>query len=61
MYADKFHSKIEPPVFNSHKFYTEYIARFGVDAEKSFASLTEEFSKPDLEPLMSKYGHDLRD
>lgn len=61
MYADKFHSKIQPPVFNSHKFYTEYVARFGVEAEKSFAGLTEKFGKPDLEPLMSKYGYDLRD
>ncbi len=61
MYADKFHSKIEPPVFNSHKFYTGYVARFGVEAEKSFARLTEKFGKPDLGLLMSKYGQALRD
>lgn len=61
MYADKFHSKIQPPVFNSHKFYTEYVARFGVEAEESFASLTEKFGKPDLEPLMAQYGQGLRD
>lgn len=60
MYADKFHSKVEPPVFNSHKFYTEYVARFGVEAANSFADLTEKFGKPELEPLMSKYGHGLR-
>ena len=61
MYADKFHSKIEPPVFNSHKFYTKYIASVGVDEVKDFVSLTEKFGKPDLEPLMSKYRHGLRD
>lgn len=61
MYADKFHSKIVPPVFNSHKFYAEYVARFGVEAVNSFASLTQKFGKPDLEPLMSKYGHTIRD
>lgn len=61
MYADKFHAKTEPPVFNSHKFYTGYVARFGVEAEKSFAGLTEKFGKPELGPLLAKYGFDLRD
>lgn len=60
MYADKFHSKARTPVFNSHKFYTKYVARFGTEAASSFANLTEKFGKPELEPLMSKYGHGLR-
>ena len=61
MYADKFHSKVEPPVFNSHKFYTGYVTRFGTEAANSFARLTEKFGKPELESLMSRYGHGLRD
>ena len=61
MYADKFHSKIDPPVFNSHKFYTEYVARFGVEAVESFDKLTKKFGKPELELLISKYKHGWRD
>jgi uncharacterized protein len=60
MYADKFHSKIEPPVFNSYKFYAKYVGRFGVEAERSFAKLAEKFGRPDLRSLMSKYGQGLR-
>ncbi len=61
MYADKFHSKTIPPFFNSHKYYSEYITRFGDEAQQSFANLTDKFGKPDLAPFMARYGHDLRD
>ncbi len=61
MYADKFHSKTEPPFFNSHKYYSKYVARFGADPQKNFVSLTAKFGKPDLESLMSKYKYSLRD
>lgn len=60
MYADKFHSKTEPPFFNSHQYYTQYTARFGADSVKSFADLTNKFGKPDLQGLVSKYGYALR-
>ena len=61
MYADKFHSKTEPPYFNSHAYYTDYITRFGEEASASFAALTAKFGKPDLAPLIAEYGHALRD
>ena len=61
MYADKFHSKTKPPYFNSHEFYTDYTARFGEESSASFAALTAKFGKPDLAPLIRKYGHALRD
>ncbi|PID32138.1 phosphohydrolase [Candidatus Saccharibacteria bacterium] len=60
MYADKFHSKTKPPMFNSHKFYTNYSARFGTEAESRFANLTKKFGKPDLVPLIAAYRHGLR-
>lgn len=60
MYADKFHSKTEPPFFNSHEYYTRYTARFGADSVKSFADLTSMFGKPKLQELVSKYGYTLR-
>ena len=60
MYADKFHSKTEPPYFNSHEYYASYIARFGEEAIASFATLTAKFGKPDLRPFIARYGHILR-
>lgn len=61
MYADKFHSKTEPPYFNSHEYYTDYVARFGEASSASFAALTAKFGKPDLAPLIAQYGHELRE
>jgi len=61
MYADKFHSKTEPPYFNSHKYYTNYVTRFGEESSASFAALTAKFGKPDLAPFLEMYGHALRD
>lgn len=61
MYADKFHSKTNPPYFNSYGFYANYVRRFGEEAAKSFANLGAKFGKPDLEPLVATYGHALRD
>lgn len=61
MYADKFHSKTDPPYFNSHRYYTEYTARFGDVSINSFADLTHKFGKPKLDKLVAKYGHALRD
>jgi len=61
MYADKFHSKTTPPHFNSYEYYASYSARFGEEASVGFARLAEKFGKPDLIPLILKYGHDLQD
>lgn len=60
MYADKFHSKTEPPCFNSYDYYASHVTRFGDEASASFAALTAGFGKPDLTPLIAVYGHDLR-
>lgn len=60
MYADKFHSKTEPPYFNSYDYYAEYITRFGKENTQNFARLAEKFGKPNLAPLVAKYGHTLR-
>jgi uncharacterized protein len=61
MYADKFHSKTNPPYFNSHAYYTNYVARFGEESVKSFAGLTSKFGLPDLRALAKHYKHTLRD
>lgn len=60
MYADKFHSKSEPPSFNSYNYYKDYIRRFGTEASASFAQLSEKFGKPDLTLMIAQYGHTLR-
>ena len=61
MYADKFHSKTNPPHFNSYDFYADYVTRFGEEATKNFVALGTKFGKPDLAPLIAAYGHSLRD
>lgn len=61
MYADKFHSKSMPPHFNSYEYYTAYVIQFGDEASASFSELAAMFGKPDLAPLMAKYGHSLRE
>ena len=60
MYADKFHSKTEPPCFNSYDYYADHVTRFGDEATANFAALTTKFGKPDLTPLIAEYGHGLR-
>ncbi|MDR7275317.1 HD domain-containing protein [Catenuloplanes atrovinosus] len=60
MYADKFHSKKTPPVFNSADAFAASIRRFGADKPARFAQLRAEFGDPDLAPLTIRYGHALR-
>lgn len=55
MYADKFHSKTEPPQFNSIQWYRSHIGRFGAKKVDEFDALVYEFGKPDLAPLAAKY------
>lgn len=61
MYADKFHSKTNPPYFNSHEFYTDYVGKFGEASVDNFLRMTEKFGKPNLDNLIARYGHSLRD
>ncbi|MFC4562440.1 HD domain-containing protein [Nocardiopsis mangrovi] len=60
MYADKFHSKTDPPVFVSTASYLASLRRFGDDKASRFQSMMERFGEPDLAPLMSAHGHGLR-
>lgn len=57
MYADKFHSKTDPPVFLTAGSYAASIRRFGEDKAAAFGSLRERFGEPDLTPFMAEYGH----
>lgn len=60
MYADKFHSKTNPPYFNSFEWYKNEVARFGSDKVARFEQMAQQFGLPDLEPLASKYGYAIR-
>jgi uncharacterized protein len=59
MYADKFHSKTDPPVFLTAGSYAASIRQFGEDKAAVFGSLRERFGEPDLTPFMDEYGHAL--
>lgn len=60
MYADKFHSKTEPPYFNPYEWYKKYVAKFGGGKVQKFEQMAEKFGVPDLVPLIEKYGHATR-
>lgn len=55
MYADKFHSKTEPPQLNSVQWYRHNIGQFGVRKIDEFDALVREFGEPDLAPFAAKY------
>jgi uncharacterized protein len=57
MYADKFHSKTEPPTFVSAASYAARVRRFGEDKAAAFTVMCEGFGTPDLAPLIATYGH----
>ncbi|WP_433212643.1 HD domain-containing protein [Microtetraspora malaysiensis] len=57
MYADKFHSKTDPPTFVSAASYATRVRRFGAAKATIFASMCERFGLPDLAPLARAYGH----
>jgi uncharacterized protein len=59
MYADKFHSKLEPPVFVTAASYATSVRRFGDDKVRKFQSMRERYGEPRLEPLMDRYGYAL--
>lgn len=60
MYADKFHTKSDPPAFVTADAYAAGVRRFGADKVTAFAALREEFGDPDLTDLAASYGHALR-
>jgi uncharacterized protein len=59
MYADKFHSKTQPPVFLTAMSYAASIGWFGDDKVAVFESLRERFGEPDLTPFIDMYGYAL--
>lgn len=60
MYADKFHSKTNPPYFNSFDWYRSDVAKFGEDKIKKFDGMAQKFGKPDLKLLSERYGYAIR-
>ena len=57
MYADKFHSKTDPPVFLTADTYASAVRRFGSGKEAAFAAMRARFGEPDLNPLAGAYGY----
>src|ERR1700761_7182108 len=57
MYADKFHSKTDPPVFLTADTYASAVGRFGPGKEAAFAALRARFGEPDLTTLAAEYGY----
>lgn len=64
MYADKLHSKsnppVEPPYFCTPEWFRKSIQKFGKDKAVKFDALVELFGKPDLEILSKQFGHEVR-
>jgi uncharacterized protein len=57
MYADKFHSKTEPPVFVTADSYAADIQRFGEAKTITFKAMREKYGEPDLTPFVTRYGY----
>jgi uncharacterized protein len=55
MYADKFHTKANPPKFLTAATCRRRIRRFGEDKAVTFDRLRDEFGEPDLGPLATRY------
>jgi uncharacterized protein len=65
MYADKFHSKnnppLEPPYFCTFEWFRSSIQKFGIDKAMKLDALAELFGKPNLTPLSRQFGHEIKD
>ncbi|WP_331767201.1 HDIG domain-containing metalloprotein [Embleya sp. NBC_00896] len=57
MYADKFHSKSNPPRFLRSATFAAKIRRFGEDKVVAFDALMAEFGVPELGPFEAEFGH----
>ncbi len=57
MYADKFHSKTDPPTFVTADSYAAHVRRFGEGKAETFTLLRETLGEPDLAPFITTYGH----
>jgi len=65
MYADKFHSKsnppLEPPYFCTYEWFHESVQKFGPDKAGKFDAFAELFGKPDLQSLSKRFGYETKD
>lgn len=59
MYADKFHSKTDPPTFLTVDTYAAKVRRFGADKEIRFKEMVERHGEPDLDPIARLFGHEV--
>jgi uncharacterized protein len=60
MYADKFHTKAEPPSFLAAATYAAYVRRFGPDKVAAFEAMRDRFGEPDLGQLSDALGQPVR-
>ncbi|MBZ4322534.1 HD domain-containing protein [Streptomyces huiliensis] len=61
MYADKFHTKSDPPAFLTAETYAAGLARmFGPEKTAGFEALRDRFGEPDVAGCAARYGHVLR-
>ena len=56
MYADKFHSKHQPPIFVSEPTAAKRTAKYGPDNLARWRQLVARYGVPDLQPLAEHYG-----
>lgn len=61
MYADKFHTKTEPPALLTANAYAASVRRFGEDKVAAFESMRTSIGEPDLSPFVTAYGHRVAD
>ncbi|NKZ05192.1 HD domain-containing protein [Actinomadura latina] len=59
MYADKFHSKTDPPTFVSAETYAVHVRRFGAEKAAAFEAMRALFGEPDLKPPAAEHGQAL--
>ncbi|HEX7368119.1 MAG TPA: HD domain-containing protein [Candidatus Saccharimonadales bacterium] len=60
MYADKFHTKANPPHFYSFERYRDFVGQFGRDKALGFDALATKFGKPNLSKLSSQFEFEIR-
>lgn len=61
MYADKFHTKSNPPKLMLPATYQEYLKKFNNSGQKiaRFVEFQQQFGTPNLAPLSEKYGFEI--
>ncbi|WP_030145094.1 HD domain-containing protein [Spirillospora albida] len=59
MYADKFHTKAEPPVFLTADSFATRLRRRGEAKVARFRALVARYGEPDLTGLAAEHGHPL--